>query len=221
VRVGARTGASILVERRDGPARRHATPRCLLAVAPAEGLYPRLLAWDQAISLSLGKPTVVEAVEVPTLEAPAEDGGDGVHRRADQEDGSVVREPVERARVGEVLEDTVVVVVARHQVPPRPAVGERRAVAGGAEEGLLRSQAQLALALLSIRLLQVAQPLEKKRRADTTHGGERVGAVELVRQRLVAEAVPRHRAARHGRHCKRSRQAARSGPTQKPLCGLK
>jgi len=58
------------------------------------------------------EPAVVEAVEVPALELAAEDGGDRLDRRAHEEDGLMVRKPVQSARVGQVLEDSVVVDVA-------------------------------------------------------------------------------------------------------------
>ena len=82
----------------------------------AHGITPRA---------ARGEPAVVQPVQVPALEVAPEDRGD-LQRVADDVDGAVVREAVERARVGEVLEHAVVVDVARDHLPRQRARRRRQ-----------------------------------------------------------------------------------------------
>lgn len=127
----------------------------------------------------------------------------------------MVGEAVEGARVGEVLEDAVVVDVARDQVARWATAVDGGAAARLAEECLLAHEADLALEDLLVRLLQLAEPLEQKRRRYSPDGGDRVCAVELAGERLAAKTASRQRAAKKilGAH----RVAAAAGGGGGPL----
>lgn len=198
------TVAGVGIDRRDGALSGHTAGRGSLTIALAEGLDPGLVARDEAVSLLASEPAIVKAIEVPALEPTPKNGSDGVQGRADQIDRLVVRESVQRGRVGEVLEDAIIVVMTRRQVAARASVGESRAVARRAEERLLPHEPKPALVSLAIHQLQVSEPLKQKGGPDAAHGRDGVGAIVLARKRLDAEAIYRHGApwevlAAHGR----------------------
>ena len=112
-----------------------------------------------------------EPVEVPALEVASEHGCDGLDRVTDHVECAVVGEPVELARVGEVLEHAVVVHVAGDELKGRRAVCERRAAARLTEEGLLGGECDTTRAVPAVppRQLQMAQPLEEECGCDATN----------------------------------------------------
>ena len=111
-------------------------------------------------------------MDVRALESSSEDGRDGVDGVADDVDGAVARtEAVEGGRRAEVLEQPVVVGVARHQMTGQPP----RRVAPA-----LDAAASPALGVALVSALYPPQPCQEEGGTDATHRCHRVRAGRVL-----------------------------------------